>query len=137
MYGYIYIAFPSCFTSRNFLAFIVSLMHAGMKFWKTGKIVKAIPEADYQRLQRSRGRNDPGPTPGPSNAGVSKPAMYVVSDSDSDGLIIPLLRKKKRFFMSLAHQGLTLTLVLVQMIVFIPTPQWRRCSKMWLVWLRM
>ena len=73
-------------------------MHAGMKFWKTGKIVKAISEADYQRLQRSRGRNDPGPTPGPSNAGASKPAMYVVSDSDSNGPIIPLLMKRRKIF---------------------------------------
>ena len=65
-----------------------------MKFLKTGKIVKAISEADYQRLQRSRGRNDPGPTPGPSNAEASKPAMYAVSDSDWP--IIPLLRKRRK-----------------------------------------
>ena len=38
----------------------VSATHTGMNFWKTGKIVKAISEADYQKLQRSMGRNDPG-----------------------------------------------------------------------------
>ena len=109
-------------------------MNVGMKFWKTGKIVKTISEADYQRLQSSRGINDPGLTPGPSSAEASKPAMYAVSDSDWP--IIQFLREG-RLFMSLSHQGLTLTLVLVHMIVLVPPLQWRRCSKMWLVWLRM
>ena len=67
-----------------------------MKFWKTGKIVKAISETDYQKFQRSRGRNDPGPSnAGPSNA---RPPTVVVSDSDSDGSIIPLVRKRKKMF---------------------------------------
>ena len=76
-----------------------------MKFWKTGKIVKAISEADYHKLQRSRGRSDPGPTTaGPSNPGPSKPPI-VVSDSDSDGPLIPLGRKRKKFFLLKVHQG--------------------------------
>lgn len=58
-----------------------------MKFWKTGKIVKAISEADYLKLQRSKGRNDPGP---------SKPPTVVLTDSDSDGPLIPLVRKKRK-----------------------------------------
>ena len=60
-----------------------------MKFWKTGKIVKAISEADYLKLQRSKGRNDPGP---------SKPPTVVLTDSDSDGPLIPLVRKKRKMF---------------------------------------
>ena len=75
-----------------------------MKFWKTGKIVKAISAADYQKLQKSRGRNDPGlsnigpSNPGPSSSGLSKPPTLIVSDSDSDGQIIPLVRKRKKIF---------------------------------------
>ena len=79
-----------------------------MKVWKTGKIVKAISEADYQKLQRSRGRNDPGPStsnPGPSNSGLSRPPTITVSDSDSDGQIAPLVRKRKKIFHILSPPG--------------------------------
>ena len=82
----------------------IATTYAGMKFWKTGKIVKAISEADHQKLQKSRGKNDPGPSnvglsnPGPSSSGLSKPPTLFVSDSDSDGQIIPLVRKRKKIF---------------------------------------
>ena len=64
-----------------------SCVYIGMKFWKTGKIVKAISEADYLKLQRSRVRNDPRP---------SKPPTVVLTDSDSDGPLIPLARTLER-----------------------------------------
>ena len=60
----------------------------GMKFWKTGKIVKAISESDYQKLQRSRG----------ISTGPSRSLPVTVSDSDSDGLLVPLVRKKRKIF---------------------------------------
>ena len=60
-----------------------------MKFWKKGKIAKALSEADYLKLQRSRGKNDPGP---------SKPPTVVLTDSDPDGSLIPLVRKKRKLF---------------------------------------
>ena len=63
----------------------------GMKFWKTGKIVKAISESDYQKLQRSRGRSTDQPGP-------SRSLPVIVSDSDSDGPLVPLVRKKRKIF---------------------------------------
>ena len=61
-----------------------------MKFWKTGKIVKAISESDYQKLQRSRGRSTDQPGP-------SRPLPVIVSDSDSDRPFVLLVRKKRDF----------------------------------------
>lgn len=62
-----------------------------MKFWKTGKIVKAVSESDYQKLQRSRGRSTDQPGPGRS-------IPVIVSDSDSDGPLVPLVWKKRKIF---------------------------------------
>ena len=61
----------------------VTSLSIGMKFWKTGKIVKALSESDYHKLQRSRG-NQPGP---------SRSLPVIVSESDSDR---PLVRKKRK-----------------------------------------
>lgn len=62
-----------------------------MKFWKTGKIVKAISESDYQKLQRSRGR-------GADQPGPSRSLPLIVSDSDSERPLFPLVRKKRKIF---------------------------------------
>ena len=67
------------------------MLIVGMKFWKTGKIVKAISEKDYQKLQKSRGRSTDQPAP-------SRSLPVIVSDSDSDGALVPLVRKKRKIF---------------------------------------
>ena len=64
-------------------------MYAGPKFWKTAKIVKAIAESDYNKLQRIRIGQ-----PGPSSVRSGSPIL--LTDSDSEPLR-PLIRKKKRF----------------------------------------
>ena len=55
------------------------------------KFVKAISESDYQKLQRSRGRSTDQPGP-------SRSLPVIVSDSDSDGPLVPLVRKKRKIF---------------------------------------
>ena len=67
------------------------LSHVGMKFWKTGKIIKVISESDYQKLQKSRGRST-------DQQGPSRSLPVIVSDSYSDGPLIPLVRKKRKIF---------------------------------------
>ena len=91
----------------------------GMKFWKTGKIVKAISESDYQKLQRSRGISTDQPGP-------SRSLPVIVSDSDSDRLLVPLVRKK-RFSMFQHHLGQIQIQVNPCLIVL--TPPLRRCLK--------
>ena len=56
----------------NILLALTTLL-IGMKFWKTGKIVKAISESDYQKLQKSRGRSTDQPGP-------SRSLLVIVSD---------------------------------------------------------
>ena len=56
-----------------------------------GKTVKAISKSDYQKLQRSRGRSTDLPRP-------NRSLPVIVSDSDSDGPLVPLVRKKRKIF---------------------------------------
>ena len=65
----------------------------GMKFWKTGKLVKAISESDFHRLQRSKGR---GKDAGPSKLNRSP---VTITDSDSDVPSgIPIAKKKRKIY---------------------------------------
>ena len=69
---------------------------AGHKFWKTSKIVKAIAESDFNKLQKIRIG-----LPGPSTLHTGSPIL--LSDSDSEPLR-PLIRRKKRFHVPQAPQ---------------------------------
>ena len=60
-----------------------------MKFWRSSKIIKAVSESDYSNLHRIRGGRSFG-DPGPSRA-----PTILLSDSDSDGPVRPLVRKRK------------------------------------------
>ena len=65
----------------------------GSRFWRTTKIIRALSEANYNRLQRQL-RDRPGPS---HMAGSSLKPFTVPSDSDSEELK-PLARKRKRPF---------------------------------------
>ena len=75
------------------------LVTIGMKFWKTGKLVKAISESDFHRLQRSKGRGKDG---GPSKLNRS-PVTITDSDSDVYQAEFLLQRKKGRSTTSRIH----------------------------------
>ena len=71
----------------------------GSKFWRGSKIVRAITEVDFLKRERLRGGGDAGIGSSgiqTSLYGTRSSPLTVVSDSDSDSLFVPLMRRRKR-----------------------------------------
>ena len=68
---------------------------AGSKFWKTGKIIKAINEEDYQKLESKRNGHKQQ-----TSSKITRPLNLTVeissSDSDDSTSLRPLARFRKR-----------------------------------------
>ena len=66
-------------------------LHVGSKFWHTNKIIRAISEVDYKKLEMLRNGEARPSEPGPSRSGEPGPSTSVVhvnlvSDSSSEDL---------------------------------------------------
>ena len=73
---------------------VIFIMIAGSRFWQTTKIIRALSEANYNKLLRQR--DQPGPSYIAMSTSAAKP-LTVPSDSDSDSEELrPLVRKRKR-----------------------------------------
>ena len=71
---------------------VIFIMIAGSRFWRTTKIIRALSEANYNKLLRQR--DQPGPSYIATSTSAAKP-LTIPSDSDSEELR-PLVRKRKR-----------------------------------------
>ena len=66
---------------------------AGPKFWRSSKVIRAISDQDFQRLELARSGQ-----PGTSGVYTRKPSplIHVVSDTDSEDGFRPLAHRKKQ-----------------------------------------
>ena len=70
----------------------------GSKFWRGSKIVRAITEAEFLKRERLRGGDTGVGSSGleASLHGARNSPLTIISDSDSDSPLVPLVRRRKR-----------------------------------------
>ena len=76
----------------------IILCTVGSKFWRGSKIIRAITEAEFIKRERLRG-NDAGAGSSGTQAippGTRNSPLTLISDSDSDSPLVPLVRNRKR-----------------------------------------
>ena len=69
----------------------------GSKFWRGTKIIRAITEAEFVKRERLRGGDAGVGVTGVQQSLHNSPPT-VISDSDSDSPLVPLVRRRKRPF---------------------------------------
>ena len=70
----------------------------GSKFWRGSKIIRAITEAEFVKRERLRGGDTGVGSSGvqASLHGSRNSPLTLISDSDSDSPLVPLIRRRKR-----------------------------------------